>query len=190
MFSGDPRWNHTHGSTLVQAAAPAIVPCALCVCLQFGVTSRYGPFISSGLIATSHKHQHGGQSWGSNASALSARVLRNPQDNSADLILRVAVAPSYVTYSPAAVQDVTAFFKSDEVLELSRLQAQAAARTDKLKHMAQLQLQALSQRSTQQKPRMQLLMTLHAPKVAIPGKLSTFKQRATSWWYYESHKKD
>jgi hypothetical protein len=81
----------------------------------------------------------------------------------------VAIAPSYVTYSSAAVQDVVGFFRSDEALELSRLQAQAAARTDKLRHMAQLQLQALSQRSAQQKPRMQLLMTLHAPKVAIPG---------------------
>lgn len=96
-------------------------------------------------------------------------MLRNPQDNSADLILRVAIAPSYVTYSSAAVQDVAGFFRSDESLELSRLQAQAAARTDKLRHMAQLQLQALSQRSAQQKPRMQLLMTLHAPKIAIPG---------------------
>lgn len=106
---------------------------------------------------------------GPQASALSARVLRNPQDDSADLVVRVAVAPSYVTYNNAAVQDVVGFFRSDETLELSRLQAQAAARTDKLRHMAQLQLQALSQRSAQQKPRMQLLMTLHAPKIAIPG---------------------
>jgi len=96
-------------------------------------------------------------------------MLRNPQDNSADLILRVAIAPSYVTYSKAAVQDVVGFFRSEESVELSRLQAQAAARTDKLRHMAQLQLQALSERSAQQKPRMKLLMTLHAPKVAIPG---------------------
>jgi hypothetical protein len=135
--------------------------------LQFGVTSCHGPFITSGLISTSSKQA--GAAGGSQASALSARILRNPQDNSADLILRVAIAPSYVTYSSAAVQDVVGFFRSDEPLELSRLQAQAAARTDKLRHMAQLQLQALSQRSAQQKPRMQLLMTLHAPKVAIPG---------------------
>lgn len=134
--------------------------------LQFGVTSSHGPFISSGLITTSGKQAGtaGGQ-----VSALSARVLRSPQDNSADLVLRVAIAPSYVTYSSAAVQDVVGFFRSDESMELSRLQAQAAARTDKLRHMAQLQLQALSQRTAQQKPRMQLLMTLHAPKIAIPG---------------------
>jgi hypothetical protein len=135
--------------------------------LQFGVTSSHGPFISSGLITTSGKQA--GTSAGGQVSALSARVLRNPQDNSADLVLRVAIAPSYVTYSSAAVQDVVGFFRSDESMELSRLQAQAAARTDKLRHMAQLQLQALSQRTAQQKPRMQLLMTLHAPKIAIPG---------------------
>jgi hypothetical protein len=135
--------------------------------LQFGITTCHGPFISSGLITTPGKHtagQRGGPS------ALSARALRNPQDGSADLVLRVAIAPSYVTYSSGAVQDVVGFFRSDESLELSRLQAQAAARTDKLRHMAQLQLRALSERSSvQQKPRMQLLMTLHAPKVAIPG---------------------
>lgn len=96
-------------------------------------------------------------------------MLRDPQDNSADLILRVAIAPSYVTYSKAAVLDVVGFFRSEESVELSRLQAQAAARTDKLRHMAQLQLQALSERSAQQNPRMKLMMTLHAPKVAIPG---------------------
>lgn len=102
--------------------------------------------------------------------AMSLRVLRNPQDGSADLLVQLALAPSYVTYNNTAIQDVVEFFKSEDALELSRLQAQAAARTDKLRHMAQLQLKALSERSMEQKPRMKLYMTLHAPKVAVPGR--------------------
>ena len=54
-------------------------------------------------------------------------------------------------------------------MELSRLQAQAQARTDKLARMAQLQLQALSARSREARPKLLLSMTLHAPKVAISG---------------------
>jgi hypothetical protein len=100
---------------------------------------------------------------------MSLRLLRNPQDGSCDLLVQLAVAPSYVTYNNAAIADVAGFFRTEEALELSRLQAQAAARTDKLRHMAQLQLRALSQRSTESKPRMRLAMTLHAPKVAVPG---------------------
>jgi hypothetical protein len=100
---------------------------------------------------------------------MSLRLLRNPQDVSCDLVVQVAVAPSYVTYNNAALAEVAGFFKTEEALELSRLQAQAAARTDKLRHMAQLQLRALSQRSNASKPRMRLAMTLHAPKVAVPG---------------------
>lgn len=36
------------------------------------------------------------------------------------------------------------FFKTDEQIEISRLQAQASARADQFRRMAQLQLQALS----------------------------------------------
>lgn len=39
-----------------------------------------------------------------------------------------------------ALQDILGFFKQQSPMELSRLQAQAAARTDKLTRMAQLQL--------------------------------------------------
>lgn len=101
--------------------------------------------------------------------AMSLRLLRNPQDGSCDLLVQLAVAPSYVTYNHAALAEVAGFFRPEEALELSRLQAQAAARTDKLRHMAQLQLRALSQRSAEARPRMRLAMTLHAPKVAVPG---------------------
>lgn len=146
--------------------------------MQFGVTSSHGPFISSGVITTSSKTASAAVSAAAAAisnnaaaasKAMSLRVLRNPQDGSADLLLQLALAPSYVTYNNSAIQGVVGFFKSEESLELSRLQAQAAARTDKLRHMAQLQLKALSERSMEQKPRMRLYMTLHAPKVAVPG---------------------
>jgi hypothetical protein len=142
--------------------------------LQFGVTSAHGPFISSGFISTDAARPSATAAGApASSSALAVRMLRNPQDGSADLQLHVAMAPSYVTYSPAAVQDVVDFFRSEQTLELSRLQAQAAARTDKLRRMAQLQIAAMSQQqqSQGQKQRMQLVMTLHAPKVAIPGGL-------------------
>eukprot|EP00775_Hariotina_reticulata_P007140 gene7140-7355_t len=94
-------------------------------------------------------------------------VAKNPQDNSADVLVRLAVAPSYVTYNNAAMQAIANFFKSEDTMELSTLQAQAAARTDKLRQAAQLQLRSLSQRSAAQKPRMKLFLTLHAPKIAV-----------------------
>lgn len=84
---------------------------------------------------------------------------------------QLAVAPSYVTYNSKAFSDVGAFFKSDRPLELSRLQAQAQARTDKLRRVAQLQLKAMSARNAQAKPRLMLSVTMHAPKVAIQGAL-------------------
>ena len=52
------------------------------------------------------------------------------QDRSADYVLRLALAPSYVTYNKKAIEEVADFFKSDRPMELSRLQAQAAARSD------------------------------------------------------------
>lgn len=65
------------------------------------------------------------------------------------------------------------FFKQESPMELSRLQAQAQANTDRLAHMAQLQLKALSARHQEAKPKLLLSMTLHAPKVAIAGESSS-----------------
>eukprot|EP00879_Flechtneria_rotunda_P014384 GHRR01015031.1.p1 GENE.GHRR01015031.1~~GHRR01015031.1.p1 ORF type:complete len:739 (+),score=279.88 GHRR01015031.1:222-2438(+) len=138
---------------------------------KFGITSAHGPLIASGTISTSDEERTAAATPGS---AMSLRLLRNPQDDSADVLVRLTLAPSYVTYNTMAIQEVAGFFKSDESLELSRLQAQAAARTDKLRHMAQLQLRALSERNAKEKPRMQLYMTLHAPKIAVPGELAAW----------------
>jgi Repeating coiled region of VPS13 len=127
----------------------------------------HGPIMSSGLINPSMDSSASGA-----GDALALRLVRAPQDGSADLLVQLALAPSYVTYSASTLSDVAHFFRSEGSLELSSLQAQAAARTDKLRHMAQLQLRALSKRGNSaalDKPRMQLAMTLHAPKVAIPG---------------------
>lgn len=97
-------------------------------------------------------------------------VVRQPQDGTADLQVTVKLAPSYVTYKQAAIAEVQKFFSSGEQqLELSALQAQAAARADKLRRMAQTQLNAMSKRNAAQKPRLQLKMTLNAPKIAIPS---------------------
>lgn len=138
--------------------------------------------MSSGVITTDRKAASPGApgSTTGGGKAMSLRLLRNPQDGSADLLVQLALAPSYVTYNNTAIQDVMEFFKSEEALELSRLQAQAAARTDKLRRMAQLQLKALSQRNQQQRARMRLFMTLHAPKVAVPGKFGCVYMQAAS----------
>jgi vacuolar protein sorting-associated protein 13A/C len=88
------------------------------------------------------------------------------------VVVTFKLAPSYVTYNQAAISEVQHFFSAGEQqLELSSLQAQAAARADKLRNLAQTQLNAMSARNAQQKPRLLLSMTLHAPKVAIPGAL-------------------
>jgi vacuolar protein sorting-associated protein 13A/C len=137
---------------------------------QVGVTSSHGPLISSGLLTSSQQSTAAAAAAVSTSShAMALRLLHNPQDNSADVLVRLAVAPSYVTYNNAAMQAIANFFKSEEALELSTLQAQAAARTEKLRQAAQLQLRALSQRNAEQKPRMKLFLTLHAPKIALPG---------------------
>jgi hypothetical protein len=150
---------------------------------QFGVHSSHGPLLSSGMLTRTGAPAPvrgpaaaagapgapppppGGRAGG----AVSLHLLKHPQDGSADYVARLAVAPSYVTYNRYAITEVAEFFKSDRPMELSRLQAQAAARTDKLRHMAQLQLKAMSLRNAKEKPSLLLGVTMHAPKVAIPG---------------------
>lgn len=56
-------------------------------CRQFGVNTAHGPLLSSGLI-----------SQGAASRAVSARVVHRPQDDSADLVVNLMLAPSYVTY--------------------------------------------------------------------------------------------
>lgn len=86
--------------------------------LQFGVTSAHGPLLSSGLLSGSTDQG----SAAARSSAISAQVIKNPQDGKADVVVRLAVAPSYVTYNNNAIQDVVGFFKADSPMELSRLQ--------------------------------------------------------------------
>jgi hypothetical protein len=147
---------------------------------QFGVHSAHGPLLSSGLLRGGNAGLKGtttgaaaaaagaapGQ--GRTGGAVSVHLLKHPQDGSADYSVKLAVAPSYVTYNRVAISEVADFFKSDRPMELSRLQAQAAARTDKLRHMAQLQIKAMSARNAKEKPRLLLGVTMHAPKIAIP----------------------
>lgn len=149
---------------------------------QFGVHSAHGPLLSSGLLrggaaglrgtTTNAAAAAAGAAPGqgrSGTGAVSLHVLKHPQDGAADFVVRLAVAPSYVTYNRRALNEVSDFFKSDRPMELSRLQAQAAARTDQLRRMAQLQLKAMSIRNAKEKPRLLLGVTMHAPKIAIPG---------------------
>ena len=157
--------------------------CCLLPSVQFGINSAHGPLVSSGLIS-SFASQAPAVAAGTltqspslsstlppSRRALALHLLRQPQDQRADVVVTFKLAPSYVTYNQAAISEVQRFFSAGEQqLELSSLQAQAAARTDKLRNLAQTQLNAMSARNAQQKPRLLLSMTLHAPKVAIPGR--------------------
>ncbi len=52
-----------------------------------------------------------GATRGGGANAISVHVVRKPQDGSADLAVGLLVAPSYVTYNKAAIEDIAGFFK-------------------------------------------------------------------------------
>ena len=47
--------------------------------------------------------------------AMRLALTQRPQDGSADASVHLVLAPSYVTYSPAAVARVSDFFRTDEV---------------------------------------------------------------------------
>lgn len=53
--------------------------------------------------------------------ALLVQLVQQPQDGSADTAVRLALAPSYVTYLPAAVERVLDFFRTEQVRELEQL---------------------------------------------------------------------
>ena len=47
--------------------------------------------------------------------ALDVQFIQKPQDQRADTVLDVSLAPSFVTYNPATLQRITSFFQTDEV---------------------------------------------------------------------------
>ena len=47
--------------------------------------------------------------------ALDVEFVLKPQDGSADTVLNVVLAPSFVTYNPATVDRILDFFKTDQV---------------------------------------------------------------------------
>lgn len=58
--------------------------------------------------------------------ALLVQLVQQPQDGSADTAVRLALAPSYVTYLPAAVERVLDFFRTEQVRELEQLRGNVA----------------------------------------------------------------
>ncbi|GLI59141.1 hypothetical protein VaNZ11_000966, partial [Volvox africanus] len=110
----------------------------------------------------------GGNSWGGDdddepTCAFMLDFVRHPQDGSADATLSVRLAPSYVTYNPAAVAAVGAFFSTEQHIGFENLQVQAAARLQRLQRVAQVRLRALSQ----ERQRLAVQVVMHAPKVAL-----------------------
>ena len=51
----------------------------------------------------------------SGSQALAVRYIQKPQDGHADTVAKLSFSPSFVTYNPAVIQNVQAFFKTGEV---------------------------------------------------------------------------
>jgi hypothetical protein len=51
----------------------------------------------------------------SGVQALELEYVQKPQDGSADAVLRLALAPSYVTYHRVTIDRVSHFFRSEKV---------------------------------------------------------------------------
>ena len=49
-------------------------------------------------------------------SALEVEFVQAPQDGSADTVLHLALAPSYITYNAASIKRISGFFASQKVL--------------------------------------------------------------------------
>eukprot|EP00884_Botryococcus_braunii_P010315 jgi/Botrbrau1/19285/Bobra.0073s0028.1 len=96
--------------------------------------------------------------------ALELEYIQKPQDGSADAVLHLALAPSYVTYHRRTIDRVTHFFHTEKELDLSALGAQAIAQVERAQKAAREQLAAALNR----KPRLILRLQLDAPKIAIP----------------------
>ena len=47
--------------------------------------------------------------------AMEIEYVQSPQDGSADAVLNLALAPSYITYNAASIQRVSGFFASEKV---------------------------------------------------------------------------
>ena len=72
-------------------------------------------------------------------SALSISFVQRPQDNSADAVLDVELAPSYVFYSAAAVQRVSRFFTPPQAvrdLDFSGISVAAATQLERARRAA------------------------------------------------------
>ncbi|KAK9834254.1 hypothetical protein WJX81_000411 [Elliptochloris bilobata] len=108
----------------------------------------------NGAIAVAQLHRQ----------ALLVQLVQAPQDGSADTAVRLALAPSYVTYLPAAVERVLDFFRTEQAVDLSALGAQAAAGVERARAAAREQLAA----ALGTRPRLALRMELDGPKVAVP----------------------
>lgn len=128
------------------------------------INTCQGALLSTGQIS--------GRAGSANA-ALELEYTGKPQDGRADAVVKLALAPSYVTYNKHAIKRITDFFTMKETANLSRLTAQATARAEQLRQMANLRLRALT--LAEQKPKLLLSISMHAPKVAIPA-----QQGATS----------
>ncbi|KAG1659488.1 hypothetical protein FOA52_005351 [Chlamydomonas sp. UWO 241] len=123
------------------------------------VETEAGPLFST---AAGAELAGGGKSAGS---AFAMSFVSKPQDGSADAVVDLNIAPSFATYSPGAVSGITGFFapvEGTQGLQLTTLQAQAAARAEQLRKLAQFQLRSLS--AAEEKPKLQLSLSCHAPK--------------------------
>lgn len=133
-----------------------------------------------------------------------------PEDTPIDHDIRVRMAPSYVTYDVATTHRIQNFFAMDsgDALDLSALGAQASARIREMQvclysltcpavpltadplllwlplYLSSVVLQAIAQQQMHaawsSRPKIQVFLDLHAPKVAMPISSATDTSPATT----------
>jgi hypothetical protein len=85
------------------------------------------------------------------------------------VVVDLKIAPSFITYVPAAVEAVQRFFILHKDLELAALTVRAQSQAEALRRGAALQLAAIAK--AQSRPRLELSLCAHAPKVGGSGTL-------------------
>lgn len=130
---------------------------------SMGIDSKNGCFVKTGKSEDAPNHPL--------TNALKLYVIKNPQDERSDAILNVELAPSFVYYDPLAVGNVVDFFQPPEELLLQDLgDISLVAATQIARAKAAAADYAIAAWSG--KPKLEMCLTLHAPKISFPSKLS------------------
>lgn len=131
--------------------------------MSMGIDSQNQPFVETGRTDDDSEE--------TKTNALIISFIKSPQDERSDAVLNMELAPSYVYYDPLAVGRVVDFFQPPEELllqDLGDISMIAASQISRAKQAAAEYAVA----AWSGKPKLEMRLTLNAPKLSFPSKLS------------------